>query len=199
MSDQACLLSRDFATIHDAVLQLPILESFELQILPPSARQGEAHQYSLSIQRHLKVAFSAIALTRRKSVPIQQVGIDIFSSFETVDSLGLRQEIADGLTGISGLNLRGQYRFWEGTLSLGVLASLKHLALSDCTILYDTLRSFLLSQQHQLEWVTLDAVGLLPYSHLGYLRWSGGFLEVIPWFLSIQPCSNIDKSRRRNS
>lgn len=170
-----------------------------MEFLPPSTRPGEAHQYAASIQRHLRVALSAIALSQSKPVSIQEAKIDVFSSYGTVDSLGLRQELAEGLGGISNIHLRGQYRFWEGALSLGIFTSLKKLTLSDCTIHYDTLGVFLRSQEHPLEYINLDAVGLLPYAHLGYLTWSGDLPAAITWLLSIQSHAALYNPARRLS
>ncbi|KAF9883756.1 hypothetical protein FE257_002822 [Aspergillus nanangensis] len=131
------------------------------------------------------VVLSAVGLSRNNPVPIQEVDLDIFSSLESIDTLGLKQSLQEGLAGVKSLQLRGQYRFWEGALELDVFDSLTDLTLTDCTMLYETLQKFTGSKKHQLRTLTLVAVGLLPYSQLGYLRWSGTLIDAIPWLLEI--------------
>ncbi|KAF9884190.1 hypothetical protein FE257_002181 [Aspergillus nanangensis] len=153
---------------------------------------GSGVSFSITLQeqrrllgRDCKVVLGAVGLSRNNPVPIQEVDLDIFSSLESIETLGLKQSLQEGLAGVKSLQLRGQYRFWEGALELDVFDSLTDLTLTDCTMLYEILKEFTWSKKHQLRTLTLVGVGLLPYSQLGYLRWSGTLIDAIPWLLKI--------------
>ena len=185
LEEQKELLEIDQQALRDIICKCPSLTSIEMDFLPPGGSHMR-YRYAESTRRHLQAILSVLAAARCKHVPIQRVQIDLFHSLQSPDELGLRQQLEEGLLGVIDLQLRGQYRFWETVLELDIYAHMTFFTLSDSTVVYDTLHALLCHRGHQLQRVTLDRVGFLPYPQLGYVSHSGTRQEMISWLFTVQ-------------
>jgi hypothetical protein len=164
---------------HDAIYSLTErsvnLSGIRIQFLCPGQFFWPSHSY-------LKAIIPALAQAHGTRDHLQYIYLDTFNIYETVESLGLAKHLNDAFLGVSNVHIRGQYRFWDSALGLGIFQSVTTLTLDDCTVHHLTLQRFLRSKSRILGHVRLIKVTVLPYTQLGLLSRCGTNFEIVSWF-----------------